>query len=323
MTRYAIALGSNQGDRVGHLRAAIGEISRLGQIEGVSGLYETAPIGGPEQDPFLNAVVVARSTLPPSDLLDRLQDAEAGRHRERAERWGPRTLDLDIVAMEPGSISSERLTIPHPRAAERRFVLDPLCDVWPDAMVADGVTAAHARRDVAGQESERLLADWTDAGRRLGPVWVLGQLLLFLAIGVALVADGSLPGFVGPGPGDPVDAWRVVGAVLLVTGAVGVVVAARSLGRALTAMPEPVPDASLIESGLYHLVRHPIYGAGFLAMLGASLLFASPTATVLSLLLLFFFWAKSGYEERQLRIAYPGYSAYRRRVRHRLLPFVF
>jgi len=87
-------------------------------------------------------------------------------------------------------------------------------------------------------------------------------------------------------------------------------------------MPEPVPDSELVETGLYAVVRHPIYGALALLAIGASLLFASWAAFVLGVALLGFFWAKSSYEERRLRIAYPRYSGYQRVVRRRLLPFL-
>jgi 2-amino-4-hydroxy-6-hydroxymethyldihydropteridine diphosphokinase len=323
MTRYAVALGSNLGDRVGHLRAAVEQMSRWAGSYRTSGLYETAPVGGPGQDPYLNAVVVAESSLGPEELLRRLHDIEASRGREREVRWGPRTLDLDIVAMGPGSHASPGLEIPHPRAAERRFVLEPLCDVWPDALVGEGLTAREAKDRVVDQEVDLLTRDWLGGGRPPGRYWVAGQLLIFAALVVALVMDGSLPGTTyGLVTGDSVDGWRIAGGVLLLMGIVGVLTSARSLGRAMTPMPEPVVGAALVESGLYAWVRHPVYGAVFLVSLGASLLFASTSANVLSLGLFGFFWVKSSYEERMLRIAYAGYSAYRRRVRRRFLPFL-
>lgn len=323
MTRYAVALGSNLGDRLGHLRGAVDEIDRLSDFHMVSGLYETAPIGGPEQDPYLNAVVVIESSLSPLDLLRQLQSIEADQHRERAVRWGPRTLDLDIIAMDHGTFETGPLQIPHPRAAERRFVLEPLCDVWPEAPVGSGLTAAQARDQVADQDVELLASSWVDNGAQIGRYWVIAQLLLFVALVIALIADGSPPGTSGDldfggGP----DGWRIVGAVILVVGGIGAAFSARSLGRALTAMPEPVAGASLVESGPYRYVRHPIYGAIFLVLLGASLLFASTAGNLLSLGLLGFFWAKSSYEERQLRIAYPAYLSYRQNVRKRFIPFL-
>lgn len=316
MTRYAIGLGSNIGDRAGHLQAAVGEIESLGEVRGVSGLYETAAIGGPEQDPYLNAVVVVESRLSPEDLLGQLHSIESAHDRIRDVRWGPRTLDLDIIAMDGDPVSTDELQIPHPRAAERRFVLDPLRSIWPEAMIGSGSTAAEASLRVADQEVDLLLSNWNDlAAPRHGRYWVGAQLVLLLAIGLAIVVDGSLPG------SDRI-VTRGVGVVLLILGLVEALAAARALGRALTAMPAPLPEASLVERGIYARARHPIYGGVVLVMLGASLLFASLLATLLSLGLIVFFWSKSSYEERRLRVAYPGYRAYRSRVRRRMIPFL-
>jgi len=328
MTRYAVGLGSNLGDRVGHLRSAIESMRRMGRMHGISGLYETAPIGGPEQDPYVNAVAVLDSALSARQLLDELQAIEADHARTREVRWGARTLDLDIVSMDGEPVDTPDLVIPHPRAAERRFVLEPLAVVWPEALVGDGLTAAEARDAVTDQDVDLLATRWVDDGPTRGRYWVAAQLLLFLAIGIALVMDGSLP-WTTPGDGDlliiddhSVDGWRIVGGVMVIVGGLGMVTSARSLGRALTALPEPVEGADLVETGLYAYARHPIYGAICLALLGASLFFASTAATILSFGLPVFFWAKSSYEERQLRIAYPGYWAYRQRVRHRLIPYL-
>lgn len=316
MTRYAVALGSNQGDRVGQLRGAIDAMSGLGTVAAVSRLYETEPIGGPEQAPFLNAVAIVDTSLPPSELLGRLQAIEDHHGREREVRWGPRTLDLDIVAVDGGPVDQAGLQIPHPRAAERRFVLQPLVDVWPEADLG-GVTAAEALRRVSDQEVDLLAHRWASVtGVDQGRYWVGAQLVWFATIAIGLVYDGSLPG-------GGIDPLRVVGGALALTGAVVGLVAARSLGRALTILPEPVRDVSLVETGLYAHARHPIYGSVVLVTLGVSLLLASRAGTVLSLGFVLFFWAKSTYEERQLRIAYPGYSSYRRRVRRRMLPYLF
>ena len=315
MTRYAVALGSNLGDRLGHLRAAIEEIQRFSDSHMVSGLYETAPVGGPEQDPYLNAVVLLESDLSPLDLLQRLQAIERGHQRERTIHWGPRTLDLDIVAMEPGNVDTGQLTIPHPRAAKRRFVLEPLCDVWPDAVVGNGTRAAQARRQVANQEVDLLAESWVNSGPAPGRYWVGIQFIFFVAVGVGLVLDGELP--------ESGSSWRaIVGGLLIVLGVWAALSSSRELGVAFTAMPEPVPGAGLVESGLFSRVRHPIYSAVLAILFGASILLASPVGAAMSLSLAVFFWMKSSYEERQLRIAYPGYSAYRRRVTKRFIPFL-
>jgi 2-amino-4-hydroxy-6-hydroxymethyldihydropteridine diphosphokinase len=163
MTRYAVALGSNQGDRVEHLRRAVDELSRMGMIEAISALYETAPIGGPDQDPYLNAVVILDSDIPPEDLLTALQQVEAVHDRVRTVRWGPRTLDLDIVTSDGPGMDTPTLQVPHPRAMERLFVLQPLCDVWPDAPLGKGLTASDARKDVADQEVTMVAAVWADS----------------------------------------------------------------------------------------------------------------------------------------------------------------
>ena len=117
MTRFAIALGSNQGARLDHLRRAVADLRRAGAIVAVSPLYETAPIGGPSQAPYLNAVLLLDSSFAPSDLLGLLQEVETAHGRVRDLRWGPRTLDLDIVAMDEGPVDTPELQVPHPRAA--------------------------------------------------------------------------------------------------------------------------------------------------------------------------------------------------------------
>jgi 2-amino-4-hydroxy-6-hydroxymethyldihydropteridine diphosphokinase len=162
MTRFAIALGSNEGARLDHLRRAVAEIRRAGAIVAVSPLYETAPIGGPAQDPYLNAVVLVDSWLAPSDLLSLLQEIETAHGRVRQVRWGPRTLDLDIVAMDEGPVDTPELQVPHPRAVERRFVIEPLCQVWPDVLVGDTVSAAAAQELVQDQEVVLVATHWLE-----------------------------------------------------------------------------------------------------------------------------------------------------------------
>ena len=162
MTRFAIALGSNEGARLDHLRRAVAELEGLGSVEAVSGVYETDPVGGPAQDPFLNAVAVLDTLSEPQDLLESLHQIEAAHDRAREVRWGPRTLDLDIVTSDGSPIRTPDLEIPHPRAADRLFVLEPLCDVWPEAMVGVGLTAASARALVSDQGVALLAAIWLE-----------------------------------------------------------------------------------------------------------------------------------------------------------------
>jgi 2-amino-4-hydroxy-6-hydroxymethyldihydropteridine diphosphokinase len=160
VTRFAIGLGSNLGDRLDHLTRAVAAIAALADSVQVSPLYETIPIGGPEQGHFLNSVVVIETGLDAGALLEALQDIESEHGRVRAAHWGPRTLDTDIIASDGPEVSDQRLVVPHPRAAEREFVLRPLTDVWPDAPVGDGMTAREALRRVEGQGVALVDHEW-------------------------------------------------------------------------------------------------------------------------------------------------------------------
>lgn len=136
-----IALGSNLGDRGATLLAAVRELADAEGVElaAVSKLIETPalkPDGiDPDAPPYLNGVALIRTTLPPPALLDLLGTIERAHGRERHERWGDRTLDLDIVDFAGLTSSTERLTLPHPRAHERDFVLRPWLEVDPDAVL--------------------------------------------------------------------------------------------------------------------------------------------------------------------------------------------
>jgi len=132
-----LALGSNLGDRQGILADAVDAVRRIDgvQVEKVSPVYETVPVGGPPQPDFLNAVVLARTTLASPVLLDRLHEVEAEFDRVRVVRWGPRTLDIDIITVAGEHSDDPGLTLPHPRAHERAFVLAPWHDVDPDAVL--------------------------------------------------------------------------------------------------------------------------------------------------------------------------------------------
>ncbi len=133
-----IALGSNLGDRLAALRQAVGLLGGPGSglaAAAVSGVYETAPVGGPPQDDYLNAVLLAVSGLPARDILARCQAAEAALGRVRAERWGPRTLDADVIACGDERSDDPDLILPHPRAHERAFVLAPWLEADPDAVL--------------------------------------------------------------------------------------------------------------------------------------------------------------------------------------------
>lgn len=136
-----LGLGSNLGDRLGHLQLAVDALARVPgvRVNAVSRVYETAPVGGPPQDPYLNAVVAIETKLDPYELLRCCQEIEALAARERGERWGPRTLDIDLLLVDDARLEEDELTIPHPRMWERGFVLAPLRDVAPE-LVDAGLT---------------------------------------------------------------------------------------------------------------------------------------------------------------------------------------
>ena len=130
-----IALGSNLGERELNLLRAVAEIGKIPscRITGLSQFYETSPVGVTDQPLFLNAVLRAATGLLPHDLLGRLQHIEnVVFARSRTLRWGPRTIDLDLLLYGSEIISDDALIVPHPRMTERLFVLRPLCDIAPD-----------------------------------------------------------------------------------------------------------------------------------------------------------------------------------------------
>jgi 2-amino-4-hydroxy-6-hydroxymethyldihydropteridine diphosphokinase len=135
VTATVIGLGSNLGDRLGTLQAAVDAIRDLpgASVTGVSPVYETAPVGGPDQSDYLNAILVAEVAMPARALLDALHEIEAAAGRVREVRWGARTLDLDIIAYGSQTSADPELTLPHPRAAARAFVLAPWHDLDPTA----------------------------------------------------------------------------------------------------------------------------------------------------------------------------------------------
>lgn len=137
MTLAYIGLGSNIGDREENLRQAIGS---LGETEGIevrkeSGLYETEPVGFINQPAFLNAVVEVETGLSARELLAATKAIEKRQKRERGPRWGPRTIDLDILLYDESVISEDGLTLPHPEASSRAFVLVPLVEIAPEVEI--------------------------------------------------------------------------------------------------------------------------------------------------------------------------------------------
>jgi len=133
-----VGLGSNLGDRAATIRCAIEELSRLSRTRLVasSSLHETAPVGGVPQGPYLNAAAVIETSLSPRELLGQLLRIEraAGRDRAKEQRWGPRTLDLDLILFAARIISEPDLKVPHPLMHERMFVLEPLAEIAPRAV---------------------------------------------------------------------------------------------------------------------------------------------------------------------------------------------
>jgi len=138
VTPAYIALGSNLGDRVAHLQFAVDALAAADRVSvtAVSRVYETAPVGGPAQEAYLNAVVALTTDLAPEALLSLAQRIESDAHRVRAERWGPRTLDVDILIYDDLESADPDLMLPHPRMWERGFVLAPLRDVAPELVEA-------------------------------------------------------------------------------------------------------------------------------------------------------------------------------------------
>jgi 2-amino-4-hydroxy-6-hydroxymethyldihydropteridine diphosphokinase len=136
--RAWVAIGSNLGDRAGYVASALASLDRLAEtrVVAASGVIETEPVGPIGQGAYLNAVVEVETALAPADLLRSLLRIEAEHGRRRQEKWGPRTLDLDLVLYGPEVVIDEPgLMVPHPRLAERLFVLEPLCEIGPDLVV--------------------------------------------------------------------------------------------------------------------------------------------------------------------------------------------
>ena len=148
-------MGSNLGDRLGTLQGCVHAISGLPETDvlAVSPVYETAPVGGPAQPDYLNAVLIVATGLTPQDLLAATQRIEAGFGRIRAERFGPRTLDIDLIAYDDLTMDTLELALPHPRALERAFVLLPLAELVPERHISGvRIKDALARADQTGIE---------------------------------------------------------------------------------------------------------------------------------------------------------------------------
>ena len=133
--RAVIALGANIGNREENLDCAVALLREATDVIIVSSYYVTAPVGGPEQPDYVNAVCIIESELPALDLLSLLQGIEESLGRVRNERWGPRSIDLDLIQYGGILSTSPELELPHPRAHERRFVLEPWFEIDPNAIL--------------------------------------------------------------------------------------------------------------------------------------------------------------------------------------------
>jgi 2-amino-4-hydroxy-6-hydroxymethyldihydropteridine diphosphokinase len=160
MTRAYLSLGSNAGDRRQMLEQALARLEASGQVTVLrqSSLYETEPVGKTDQPWFYNLVAEIQTRLTPHELLDLAQAVERDLGRTRDVRWGPRTVDIDIVLYGGEQISTPRLAVPHPEMARRRFVLLPLVEIAPDLALPDGRRVDALLRDLQDQEVRRVAA---------------------------------------------------------------------------------------------------------------------------------------------------------------------
>lgn len=159
-----LALGSNLGDRAGYIQAALRGLRAYTQVEATSFLYETLPLYVTEQPKYLNAVCRATTQLTPHELLVALEETMKRVGRVRTLRYGPRVIDIDILFYADQVLDTPELTVPHPRLAERRFVLEPLCDIAPELPhPITGVTM----RDLLAQQADPPLPKVMPLGRRL------------------------------------------------------------------------------------------------------------------------------------------------------------
>lgn len=156
-----LGLGSNLGDRLEHLQRAIDLLDATGgvRVDEVSSVYETEPVGGPEQGPFLNCAVRVRTRRGPWRLLRACQAVERRLGRVRTERWGPRTVDVDILLYEGRVVALPGLEIPHPRLAERAFALVPLIEVAPGEALPDGRRLSSLLVDLAPLEGVTMVGE--------------------------------------------------------------------------------------------------------------------------------------------------------------------
>lgn len=153
-----VALGSNLGDRFDYLEKALSEINEISDTEvlDISNVYETLPVGGPEQGNYLNAVISVKTDFSAEEFLLKLLLIELNLGRERTTTWGPRTIDLDLIWFDNQKVESENLTLPHPRAHERCFVIKPWSEIDSEATLN-------------GKKIKDLLKDLDSSGVNLFP----------------------------------------------------------------------------------------------------------------------------------------------------------
>lgn len=156
--RVFIGLGSNLLQPIKQVTEALQELGRLPKttLIGHSSLYQSEPVGPPGQGDYINAVAALETSLEPLALLDQLQTIEQQHQRVRETHWGPRTLDLDLLLYGQQHIQLDRLTVPHPYLSERNFVLQPLSEVYANALLPDGTTVASLALQVGNQGLQRL-----------------------------------------------------------------------------------------------------------------------------------------------------------------------
>lgn len=157
-TRAYLSLGSNQGNRPALLSDAVDRLQASGRVRVTkqSSMYETAPVGVVEQPDFLNLVVEVETDLDPQDLLELALAVERGLGRVRTQRWGPRTVDIDILLFGTVEMDTPVLAIPHPEMTRRRFVLEPLLEIAPDARLPGGRPLTEFLAGVADQEVRKV-----------------------------------------------------------------------------------------------------------------------------------------------------------------------
>lgn len=155
--KYILSIGTNMGDRKKNIDKAIEAINSIPytDVEKMSSIYETEPVGYARQDNFYNCVVYVESQFEPNEMLGICLGIEAGFGRERGLRFGPRILDIDLILADNIEMTTRNLEVPHPRYHERRFVLEPLLEIFPEGEIF-GIDFKHYIADIEGQDIKKL-----------------------------------------------------------------------------------------------------------------------------------------------------------------------